>query len=104
MQSDEEAGVLTRHVSGGAGQMKDDRMAKIPRQGVDGFVGRAGARAVADRSDPIAMGLQQIFGDIANEPIPDEFMRLLDRIDANERTQQDAASVAAPAAVDREIG
>lgn len=46
--------------------------------------------------DPIAIGLKQLFSAVADEPIPDEFMALLDRIDANERAR-DAAQPHSPA-------
>ena len=32
--------------------------------------------------DPITAALRQMHDDVANEPIPDDFMRLLDEIDA----------------------
>ena len=32
--------------------------------------------------DPITAALRQMHDDFANEPIPDDFMRLLDQIDA----------------------
>ena len=44
-------------------------------------------------ADPIATGLQRLFAPLAAEPIPDEFLALLDRIDANAR----AASAESPA-------
>ena len=41
-------------------------------------------------TDPIAASLQQLFAPIAAEPIPDEFMALLDRIDAASRAGEAA--------------
>ncbi len=37
----------------------------------------------ASRHDPVTSGLQRMFETIAAEPIPDDFMRLLDSIDAS---------------------
>ncbi len=40
-------------------------------------------------ADPIAFGLQKLFEPILNEPVPDEFLAILDRVDAerDRRTQ-----------------
>lgn len=35
--------------------------------------------------DPISVGLQRLFESVADEPVPDDFMALLDRIEAAER-------------------
>ena len=42
------------------------------------------ARPAPGRSmgDPVTAGLQQMFAAVAAEPIPDDFMRLLDEIEA----------------------
>lgn len=53
-------------------------------------------------ADPIATGLQQLFAPLAAEPIPDEFMALLDRIDANARvagTTSASESASSPAQI-----
>lgn len=34
-------------------------------------------------SDPVTAGLQQMFAAIADEPIPEDFLRLLDEIEAS---------------------
>lgn len=52
--------------------------------------------AATSGADPIATGLQQLFAPLAAEPIPDEFMALLDRIDANARTADAAGRLGAP--------
>lgn len=54
-------------------------------------------------ADPIATGLQQLFAPLAAEPIPDEFMALLDRIDAKSRTA-DAGGSAEPASGEVQTG
>jgi hypothetical protein len=38
---------------------------------------------LAPRRDPVTSGLQRMFDTIAAEPIPDDFMRLLDSIEAS---------------------
>lgn len=50
--------------------------------------------------DPIAIGLQQLFATVADEPVPAEFLDLLDRIDAREddRQEPDAQTSGAPTA------
>ena len=52
----------------------------------DGAAARNGSAtlhpAITMVGDPITTGLQQMFAAIADEPIPDEFLRLLDEIDA----------------------
>ena len=50
------------------------------------------SRAPAGHStgvDPIAVGLQKLFAAVAEEPVPDDFMALLDRIEAAERDRAD---------------
>ena len=51
---------------------------------------RAGATTAgaAGGTDPIAVGLQHLFAAVAEEPVPDEFMALLDRIEAAERQRE----------------
>lgn len=39
-------------------------------------------------ADPIAVGLQRLFAAVADEPVPDEFLSLLDRIEAADRERQ----------------
>jgi hypothetical protein len=67
------------------------RSSKPPQAGAAGS-GRPGSGRHAAGSnsdaDPIAMGLQKLFGAVAEEPVPDEFMELLDRIEAAERERQ----------------
>lgn len=36
-------------------------------------------------ADLVTTGLQKLFGSIANEPIPEEFLRLLDEIDESSK-------------------
>jgi hypothetical protein len=38
--------------------------------------------------DPITVGLQHLFAAVIEEPIPDDFMALLDRIEAAERERE----------------
>lgn len=54
-------------------------------------------------ADPIATGLQQLFAPLAAEPIPDEFMALLDQIDARSRVA-DAASLPKSTSGEVQIG
>lgn len=67
----------------------DDEMHRKPTQALNGsIVSQIGIRRGAESkaaSDPIAVGLRQLFATVADEAVPDEFMALLDRIDANER-------------------
>ena len=44
--------------------------------------GKAFENKVDPAFDPITAALRQMHDDVANEPIPDDFMRLLDEIDA----------------------
>ena len=37
------------------------------------------------RPDPVSAGLQKMFAAIADEPIPDDFLRLLDEIEASSK-------------------
>lgn len=37
---------------------------------------------MAGLADPVTAGLRQLFAKIEEEPIPDEFLRLLDEIEA----------------------
>ncbi len=39
-------------------------------------------KAMTGIADPVTAGLRQLFARIAEEPIPDEFLRLLDEIEA----------------------
>lgn len=52
----------------------DDRKAKRTSKALDSSVNPA--------FDPITAALRQMHDDFASEPIPDDFMRLLDQIDA----------------------
>jgi hypothetical protein len=42
--------------------------------------------------DPITFGLQRLFATVADEPVPDEFLSLLDRIEAAEREGREPPS------------
>lgn len=44
--------------------------------------------------DPISAGLKKLFERVAEEPIPDEFLSMLDRIDT-ERATRDASTAGA---------
>jgi hypothetical protein len=60
-------------------------MIKDARSG-DGGAGKANAATPGPATpDAIAAGLRQLFAPLAAEPVPDEFLALLDRIDANAR-------------------
>jgi RNA polymerase sigma-70 factor, ECF subfamily len=48
-------------------------------------------RAASDRSDPISSGLRKLWDDVALEPVPDDFLSLLDRI----QTERDAPEASA---------
>lgn len=48
-------------------------------------VGRQGAAPRGARPDPVTAGLKQMFAAIADEPIPDDFLRLLDEIEASSK-------------------
>ncbi len=45
---------------------------------------RPGA-SIGAKPDPVTAGLQQLFASIENEPIPDDFLRLLDEIEASSK-------------------
>lgn len=47
---------------------------------------------MAERSDPISAGLKKLFETVADEAIPDDFLNLLDRIDAERAAQADASA------------
>jgi hypothetical protein len=68
-------------------------MVTNPRPGKDGVAGDQHGRA--DGADAISVGLQQLFASVADEPIPDEFMALLDRIEAADQQRQDGKGAAA---------
>lgn len=61
----------------------------------DNPFGDAGGKMPPKNPDAIAMGLQQLFATVADEPVPDEFLALLERIDAQEDARRKPA--AAPA-------
>lgn len=42
--------------------------------------------------DPISAGLKKLFETVAEEPIPDDFLSLLDQIDAERSARQSGAS------------
>lgn len=71
-------------------------MTKAARPEIKGSASPGGKPGEAPGADAIAVGLQQLFASIAEEPVPDEFMALLDRIEAAER-QRHAESAAPPA-------
>ena len=43
--------------------------------------------------DTVIAGLQKMFAAIADEPIPDDFLRLLDKIEANEALGQNKGDI-----------
>jgi hypothetical protein len=45
--------------------------------------GLEGGRGGGGRVDPISAGLRQLLDTVSQEPVPDEFLRLLDRLDEN---------------------
>lgn len=47
-----------------------------------------GPTAASAGMDPIAIGLQHLFASVADEPVPDEFLKLLDRIEAGEQARK----------------
>lgn len=49
--------------------------------------GRGGRRSPGARPDPIGTGLRQLWTDVENEPVPDDFLNLLDAID-QQRSQK----------------
>ena len=56
------------------------------------------------KSDAISIGLKQLFSSVVEEPIPDDFLALLDQIDAKERelAERDSAHGAADTSVSGE--
>ena len=48
----------------------------------------APAAGAGEGVDPITVGLQHLFAAVAEEPVPDDFMALLDRIEAAERERE----------------
>ncbi len=65
-------------------------MSKSKRPVVGPAKRAAGPSAAAGGPDSIAIGLQRLFASVAEEPIPDEFLELLNRIDASEQARQTA--------------
>lgn len=49
---------------------------------------RRTAAPVSGKPDAVTTGLQKLFAAIAEEPIPDDFLRLLDEIDARDQEQK----------------
>ena len=62
-----------------AGKAENPDRSPGPATGVDPM-----ARPAAG-IDPLAFGLQRLFASVAEEAVPDDFMALLDRIEAAER-------------------
>lgn len=62
--------------------MNDNKANEVEGQGDDAHGPRKRSKLPSKSVDPIAAGLRRLFSAIADEPIPDEFMALLDRIDA----------------------
>lgn len=56
-------------------------MSKSRRPAVGPSRPATGPKAAGAGPDPIAIGLQHLFASVAEEPIPDEFLELLSRID-----------------------
>lgn len=75
-------------------------MTKSARPGIKGSASPGGMPGKNPGADAIAVGLQQLFAAIAEEPVPDEFMALLDRIEAAERLRHPEAEAPRPPAVD----
>ncbi|WP_439534060.1 NepR family anti-sigma factor [Polymorphobacter sp.] len=46
-------------------------------------------RAARGSRDVISTGLRQLWADVENEPVPDEFLKMLDSIDAVRRDRPD---------------
>ncbi|MGQ5700646.1 NepR family anti-sigma factor [Sandaracinobacteroides sp. A072] len=69
--------------------------------------GQQAGRRRGRSDDPISLGLRQLWADVENEPVPDDFLAILDAIDARaggaesqEQGGNDLAS-AGPDAVER---
>ena len=67
-----------------------------------GAAGRQGGGKRDDRpdaagstADPVTQGLRQLFGAVEDEPVPDEFLRLLDAIDQQRNQAEPPASALA---------
>lgn len=74
-----------------------------------GAAGRQGGGSRADRqdvsgavADPVTQGLRQLFGAVEDEPVPDEFLRLLDAID-QQRSQTERSRSAVAAGDDKAV-
>lgn len=80
--------------------MMDEDMASKRRMMNGAAVPRPPVRP-SSKTDSIAIGLQQLFGSVADEAVPDEFMALLDRIEANERAREATDPPVPPAAAVR---
>ena len=62
--------------------MEQDEPLNAQRRGALAQAGSIPDPASASIGDPVTAGLQQLFASIADEPIPEDFLRLLDEIEA----------------------
>lgn len=60
--------------------MRKKKQQEEPMPAVDGHVTSLNG---APPPDIVTTGLRQLFASVAEEPIPDDFLRLLDEIDAS---------------------
>lgn len=81
-------------------------MTQPQQPGPAGAPPKLGAVPANKRADSVSAGLQQLFGSVADEPVPDEFMALLARIDAEElaRTRSGAPGSPEPPPGDSDQG
>ncbi len=63
------------------------KMSSTPDQEKDG-IRTAGRNPGVNKPDPIAEGLRKLWENVEKEPVPDEFLDILDRIDAARRKEQ----------------
>lgn len=57
------------------------RMTSTPEQARD-EERRSGRNRRANQPDPIAEGLRKLWENVEKEPVPDDFLDILDRVDA----------------------
>lgn len=62
--------------------MEQDEPMHTQRRGALSQAGPIPDPSPAPIGDPVTAGLQQLFASIADEPIPEDFLRLLDEIEA----------------------
>jgi hypothetical protein len=77
--------------------VKQDQPMDAARKGPNTLNGSALARQPRSNmrppQDTVIAGLQKMFAAIADEPIPDDFLRLLDKIEANEALGQNKGDI-----------